>query len=1332
MVQDVKVTDYQLHTLGTREFEHLTQALAVKVIGQMVSVFGDGPDAGREATWDGQAPALSGAGDWNGYGVLQAKFQARPSKPSDNLKWFERQIRAELEQWARPGTKRDIKPEYFLIATNALLSPSPDNGKDAAKKFVASEIERLSLPIVGFRIWDFDDLRSLLDDADGIRRRYAAFLTAGDVIASLLDFTTNEDRDLGKALATSAALSLTDDAPLNLTQAGVMSESAATIADVFVDLPSTPADTLGRALQGIRRLHDPLAEHRRSAPERGDAPPVILDFSTSRPQRRRAAARVDDGIAARLIDHLNHSRDTGPEAGVEAASVVIVGGPGQGKSTVTQWLAQLYRVHFLRDNPALRMSSTVSQIARKTGDRARSLSMPEITARRWPVRIILTEVADYLASHPGASLIQFISSMLSTRGSTPIDASSVLRWMEMYPSVIFIDGLDEVPPSSNRTAVLRAISDLTVELDTRGGDVVVIVTTRPQGYAGELGKLSHFELDKLDIEVATECARALVNVRFGSGTSKSSQVMERLRKASKESATAKLFESPLQVTILTVLLEKLGKAPGDRSRLFSAYYEVISSREQEKSGELSDLLQRYEADIRTLHHDIGFELQRRAADAGATSATLSSEEFQQTIADQFRAQGHNEAEIDELRREFARLVTDRLVFLTFVAGDRVGFEIRSLQEFMAGERIVGLPENRILDELRHIASSAYWRNVVLFAAGSIFAHRPHLRAEVVLLCQELDAGESEGVLFPGSQLAMDILQDGSCLAMPLYTERLAATASAVLDGPIFQVQTRRLARLGDPRVQGIVRAKASSTEAAGQSVWVNRAIFWRSVWPNADSNELTETLRAAGSDARRAIIRYSWAVGDPVLLEAVDPYLHDARGSDFVREGDRPYEDAELPPSFTALTALTGRDLIEDLDPDTETFLWGKWVRLSMDAQAWMWVRDESPRNENWRHLQAISIFAADPSPVNLAASLRALSQVAEEEYPVQTPWVLSLCSLQVILNVEAHPSGAEWSRVKEYERLAVLAERGELGALEEWLDIEKRSASPLAIHTDTVASFAEDVDDLSDSRPNQRVPFSVISVVFSSSPRPDAGEVLDILQRVIEVSRVAESKLTAARLRSAALFLLSMLVEDVEELEAFVLERADDLMYWADEASKEEAEDGTWWSWLELSLKVRANLPDANLLDRLGRMKQLIRNPSSEVGSRLMTVSGDEDRQWPILRLALLSDPSLAIEPSLVIPDGDGPSDVYSRFHRVLSTVRQAFRAGQSSVVVTSSDLTDATDAMNRDWMLRVAREDGARTIDIARLAELLSRVDAVSAMPFTILADAKLQAMNPDLSGR
>lgn len=71
------MTDFNLHGLADRSFEQLIQSLALKVIGPNVVVYGDGPDGGREATFDGKVSYPSAADRWEGYGVIQAKFLQR-------------------------------------------------------------------------------------------------------------------------------------------------------------------------------------------------------------------------------------------------------------------------------------------------------------------------------------------------------------------------------------------------------------------------------------------------------------------------------------------------------------------------------------------------------------------------------------------------------------------------------------------------------------------------------------------------------------------------------------------------------------------------------------------------------------------------------------------------------------------------------------------------------------------------------------------------------------------------------------------------------------------------------------------------------------------------------------------------------------------------------------------------------------------------------------------------------------------------------------------------------------------------------------------------------
>jgi hypothetical protein len=98
--------DFDLTRLGDREFEHLSQALALKVLGPGVSVFGDGPDGGREATFEGRMRFPEPGEPWDGYGVLQAKFKRRPGNSRQDTAAFLDAVAAELNRWSDPQSNR--------------------------------------------------------------------------------------------------------------------------------------------------------------------------------------------------------------------------------------------------------------------------------------------------------------------------------------------------------------------------------------------------------------------------------------------------------------------------------------------------------------------------------------------------------------------------------------------------------------------------------------------------------------------------------------------------------------------------------------------------------------------------------------------------------------------------------------------------------------------------------------------------------------------------------------------------------------------------------------------------------------------------------------------------------------------------------------------------------------------------------------------------------------------------------------------------------------------------------------------------------------------------
>jgi hypothetical protein len=180
------MTDYNLAGLSTRSFEQLIQAIALKVVSPGVVVFGDGADGGREATFNGLTRYPSEDHPWNGYIVIQAKFRQRPQNSQEDGEWALKQLKSELKDFANPK-KRRRQPDYYIFATNVVLTPVQDKGTKDKADDIFQEFKD-SVPLKGYDIWDYDKIRVFLDNFEDIRRAYASFITPGDVLSQIMDF----------------------------------------------------------------------------------------------------------------------------------------------------------------------------------------------------------------------------------------------------------------------------------------------------------------------------------------------------------------------------------------------------------------------------------------------------------------------------------------------------------------------------------------------------------------------------------------------------------------------------------------------------------------------------------------------------------------------------------------------------------------------------------------------------------------------------------------------------------------------------------------------------------------------------------------------------------------------------------------------------------------------------------------------------------------------------------------------------------------------------------------------------------------------------------------
>ncbi|MFD5475642.1 tetratricopeptide repeat protein, partial [Streptomyces sp. NPDC127105] len=202
------MNDYALTRLGPQRFEELTQALALRLLGPSVQVFGDGPDGGREASFENLSNFPTPDAPWAGYGVLQAKFRKRPDDVASNAKWLVGHMMAELEEWANPESNRVRNgrvPDYLLVATNVVLSSVPGTGGiDRVQTALWQRAHALGLPLKGVEVWHYDKICRLLDDSKEIRHANADAVLPGDVLARLDEFV----KQLGGAsLASSSAAS---------------------------------------------------------------------------------------------------------------------------------------------------------------------------------------------------------------------------------------------------------------------------------------------------------------------------------------------------------------------------------------------------------------------------------------------------------------------------------------------------------------------------------------------------------------------------------------------------------------------------------------------------------------------------------------------------------------------------------------------------------------------------------------------------------------------------------------------------------------------------------------------------------------------------------------------------------------------------------------------------------------------------------------------------------------------------------------------------------------------------------------------------------------------
>ena len=787
------MTAADLATLGPTGFQDAAAALLTAAFGVGIEVMGSGTDGGRDLyvdgplTWVDDPTGSDGGQQWNGYTVFQIKHKETISSDHQaNASWFWGEIRRELDRWADPDKKRDPLPDQLVFVTNVPLTAVPrtgghdqiranidryigvlrDSSRDLEDDGTARRARLARIQTIRhIRFWDGGKVGRLLDRYDGVRRAFPGFLTAGDVLADLSQISNYAPPgQLQTVLQADARTSLMGgEGRIYFDEAADVNGRGVPIHDVAIDLPVTITDN-------DERVHQHQA----------------LDYILSRGEH---VLRPD----LSTVDKPRH--------------IVLVGAPGNGKTTVSKLVVQAYRAALLKDADDLSDQHHAAIAGMTTAlQRLGRDGLPR--NRRWAQRVDLARHAQEFATDD-RSLLRYVAHLISERSDRGDVQPNWLRsWMTVWPCLLVLDGLDEVTEPAVRRRVLDRVRQLVNDAEGDNCDLLVVLTTRPTGYNEDLDPtlFERVDLGPLPVDKALEYGELTTTVRLNHDTERIQTVTNRLRQAAENESMRNLLQTPLQVLIMSIIFESSGQFARDRYTLFWGYYDVVLRRERSKEHlGLRRILQDHGQQIQQLHERVGFELQLLNENGAQSAATLSPAELRQltwiVLNDaEFDPSGSDAGLLDGI----LQAATHRLVLLSPQPGTGYGFDVRSLQELMAAKYLIGHEPSTIRALLTTAAVSPHWRNTWIFAAGALYATPlPHQHELAVTIVEQLDSNDPRRLasLVPiAPRLALSLIDDGMVHSLPRWRNRLIKVALRALREPVgsdFVPIARAILRFAD-------------------------------------------------------------------------------------------------------------------------------------------------------------------------------------------------------------------------------------------------------------------------------------------------------------------------------------------------------------------------------------------------------------------------------------------------------------------------------------------------------------------------------------------------------
>jgi hypothetical protein len=401
--------------------------------------------------------------------------------------------------------------------------------------------------------------------------------------------------------------------------------------------------------------------------------------------------------------------------------VFLLGVPGQGKSTLGQYLSQVHRAAIL---PA-------GELADRRPP-AEAVADPKL-----PLRVDLADYASWLSGHDPfdehdlrkpprrrkrgqRSLELFLADFCSAySGGRQVSVEDVQSLLARYPVLLVLDGLDEVPDTGLRAIVVDEINTAAARMGATSSTrrFQVLVTARPNasGLAEPDPELFRtLRLEPLTAALQGEFIAKWCEVNDIHGRARR-DIRRTFLSRTAVDQVAQLADNPMQLTILLFLINRKGEAvPTSLTPLYSDYMTTLLDREVGRKQIERDQVPR----IHEITAFLGWHM-HAGVEADPAAGRMARKDIETTLLLYFRATGGPEHQAVEL----FKAATDRFWALTSKVDGTFEFAVQPVREYFAAkflaewagrDRRAPLPKQEILCRL---IGRTYWLNVARFYAG---------------------------------------------------------------------------------------------------------------------------------------------------------------------------------------------------------------------------------------------------------------------------------------------------------------------------------------------------------------------------------------------------------------------------------------------------------------------------------------------------------------------------------------------------------------------------------------------------------------------------------------